>query len=535
MSLFHDILKYCDFCSGLYGFFGEGIYLDESRAVIANRLDLRGELFLEFLEENIFGDEGSPYLKLMTAAGLEFGDVKSMVLDKGVEGTLKGLAEKGVYLTIDEFKGRCVCERNGQVFKFREVDFDNRTTPQGFTATSGGTRGKGTPVIINFDYLKEKSIHDNLLFDAFNLSPYPVIVWFPGALGAMIVLEYAKIGKVPVKWFTQVDWTFQMKNRRFSSLKDWLMIGSMVAIGRMRGVRIPQPEFADFNNTLKVAESLSGIIKEHGGCFVTTYPSSALRICKIAREKELDVGGTKFLIGGEPITDSKRREIESAGAKVIAYYGSMEAGTIGMGCANPRKSDDCHLFKYYIALIQQGRDIRNFNVSVDAFLVTSFLPNAPKILLNVETGDMGVIEERRCGCAWEKLGFVEHVHTIRSFEKMTGEGMTILNTDLLRIVEEVLPEKFGGSITDYQIVEREEKGGLTKLDILISPDIGEVDEKEALETILTELKIRGRDSGSSGLSSEVWRKAETIKIKREYPRRTRIGKIFSFQVDLPGK
>jgi len=531
MSIFENILKYYDFCSGLDDFLKNELSLEECREIVIERLKRRDDLFLEFVRERVFSNDGSPYLKLMETAGIKFEDIESMVKKKGLEGTLRELAERGVYVTIDEFKGREVCKRNGHEFRFREEDFDNRNTKTAFTATSGGTRSAGTPIMMNFGYVKDCSIFHNILIDAFDLSYYPCVVWFPGALGALIVIDIVKIGKIPERWFSQVPWVFQMRNKRFSSLKDALMINSMRVIGKKHGINLPKPEFIDFDNTIRVVEAISEIIEKNKGCFVTTLTSSALRACKIAKENGIEIEGTYFLVSGEPVTDSKKKEIESSGAKVIPYYGSMEAGVIGSGCVNSKETDDCHIMDHYIALIQYKKKVKKFGVEVDAFLITSFLPHAPKTLLNVEMGDFGVIEERSCGCKWEKLGLKKHIHTIRSFEKLTGEGMTILNTDLIRIVEEVLPGRFGGSITDYQIVEREDKEGFTKLEILISPDLGDLDEEKVIDVILTELKIKGKDSGSAALSAEMWEKAKTIKIKREYPKKTKVGKIFSFQVE----
>ena len=107
-------------------------------------------------------------------------------------------------------------------------------------------------------------------------------------------------------------------------------------------------------------------------------------------------------------------------------------------------------------------------VSVDAFLFTSFSPATPKILLNVESGDYGVIETRSCGCKFEELGFTDHIHNIRGFDKLSSAGMTFVGTDLVRIIEEVLPAKFGGASTDYQMVEEEDKKGHTRMSIVES-------------------------------------------------------------------
>ena len=60
---------------------------------------------------------------------------------------------------------------------------------------------------------------------------------------------------------------------------------------------------------------------------------------------------------------------------------------------------------------------------------------------------------RSCGCYFERLGWRSHLHTIRSFEKLTAGGMTVLDADVVRILEELLPARFGGAAADYQLVE----------------------------------------------------------------------------------
>ena len=83
------------------------------------------------------------------------------------------------------------------------------------------------------------------------------------------------------------------------------------------------------------------------------------------------------------------------------------------------------------------------------------------ILLNVETDDYGVLESRPCGCRMGDLGLTTHVTQVRSFRKLTGEGMTLVGNDMIRILEEVLPTRFGGSPLDYQLAEVENEVGPT--------------------------------------------------------------------------
>ena len=50
-----------------------------------------------------------------------------------------------------------------------------------------------------------------------------------------------------------------------------------------------------------------------------------------------------------------------------------------------------------------------------------------------------------CRCVWHQLGFTLRLQNIRSYEKLTAEGMHFVGADLLALVEETLPAAFGGS------------------------------------------------------------------------------------------
>jgi hypothetical protein len=54
--------------------------------------------------------------------------------------------------------------------------------------------------------------------------------------------------------------------------------------------------------------------------------------------------------------------------------------------------------------------------------------------------------------------------------------MTFAKSSLLRILEEILPARFGGASTDFQLVEEQREGGLSGLTLIVSPLIGSVDE-----------------------------------------------------------
>ena len=174
-------------------------------------------------------------------------------------------------------------------------------------------------------------------------------------------------------------------------------------------------------------------------------------------------------------------------------------------------------------MITHERAVQHSDEVLHALLFSSLLPESPKILLNVETGDHGEIFSRRCSCGFESIGFSDHLSCVTSFEKLTSEGMTFMIQDLLHIVEDVLPAKYGGNSTDYQLLEESNDHGVTSIDILVSPRIGHLDERDLINTLLEGL-AKGADS--KRLMAQVWFNAGTINVKRTDPVPTKRGKIF---------
>src|SRR5581483_5847587 len=183
-------------------------------------------------------------------------------------------------------------------------------------------------------------------------------------------------------------------------------------------------------------------LRARGICLFNAPVSMAVRISLAARAEGLSLEGAAFFGGGEPPTPTKVREITASGARWIPIYGSQEAGAIGLGCVRPLDGSDVHFVRDTLALIQHPRQVPGTSLTVPAFHLTGLLPSFPKLLLNVETDDFGVLEERRCGCPLEALGLAEHVREIYSFRKLTGEGVTLVGSEMLRILEEVLPQRF---------------------------------------------------------------------------------------------
>lgn len=325
-----------------------------------------------------------------------------------------------------------------------------------------------------------------------------------------------------MKWFSPVD------RKAFKpSFKNRMGTNYIVYVGRMFGSKWPRPEHISPDDAWRVARWMADAVKEQGGCCLNTYPSAAVRVCQAAKERGLDIAGAKFVGTGEPITKMKKTEIESVGAQIYISYGFTEAGLVSAACPKPIAVDDTHFLKDCFALIQRRREVLHAKLSVDAFLCTTLLPSTPKVLLNVESGDYGVIETKHCGCKFEELGLTDHIYNIRGFDRLTAEGMTFIGTDLVKIIEEVLPAKFGGASTDYQMLEEEDEKGHTRMSVLVSPEVGQVDEAELIGTILTELS-RGKDT--QRMMVEMWSRVGTLQVKRMRPFVTARGKLMPLHI-----
>ncbi len=85
----------------------------------------------------------------------------------------------------------------------------------------------------------------------------------------------------------------------------------------------------------------------------------------------------------------------------------------------------------------------------------------------------------------------------------------------------MLPGRFGGRPTDYQLVELE-VGSLTKVRVRVSPRVGPVDERELAATVLAAVRSGGRPER---LMASVWEDAGTLEVVREEPRATAASKI----------
>ena len=378
---------------------------------------------------------------------------------------------------------------------------------------SSGSRGPQTVAPVDLAAVREWAINFRLYVHARGASDWHHAVWLvPGGTTLITLLLNSLAGVTPRRWFTQVDPVAAGLHPRYRWSERALRVGS--ALG---GVRLPRPEYVPLDDPLPIVHWLAGILRGGGTPRLSTFASSAVRLCEAAAAAGIDLTGAQFLLAGESTTTPRLAAVRRAGVAATPGYGSMECGIIGYGCLAPEAADDVHLFHDLHAAIQPGMTAANGVLPPHTLLMSSLRATAQLILVNVSLGDEAVMVQRACGCPLEHPGWTTHLHTIRSFEKLTAGGMTFRDGDVVQVLEEVLPARFGGGPTDYQLIEEEGAGGGSRLRLLVHPAVGPLDAAVVADTFLDALSAR---STTEQVMAQQWRGAGLVQVDRQPPRAT---------------
>lgn len=507
------------FLAGLPRFLRRRMSYEEARGIIQRRLGEREANFLSSMERGVFGNPRSPYRPMLQLAGCELGDLVRSVREHGIEATLLNLRAAGVYVTFEEFKGRQPIVRGGQTIPARGEDFDNRNFKQYYSVSTGGSSGVGRRVSMDLTHLLARAPQRIVSQELQGISGLPAANWsdIPPAGGLTGMLLSGLVRGRPHKWFSATK-----GGRDGISLRFKLATDAALIVARLSGAKVSWPEYLPFDQAAVLARWARDRIKESGGCTIHGSVSRILRIAVAAQEEGIDLTGAVLRGGGEPPTHAKVAQITRTGATFRSGYAYTEVGSVGTCCLASDQPNDQHFWRDHLAMIQAPRQVPGFDIEVSAFCFTTLLSTAPKLLLNVESDDYGVVDTRPCGCPWEELGLPEHIREIRSFRKLTGEGVTLVGSDMERILEEVLPGRFGGSPLDYQLLEEEDERGFTRLTLLVAPGVSLPDEQAPVEVILEALHQIG--AGGDNARNK-WRQAGTLRVRREAPRLTSRGKL----------
>jgi len=518
--MLNEILHYFQMTRGIGEYLRTSPHADPED-VIRRQLRNRASHFLDIVRQTVFANPQNPYFELFRQAGCTFADLEQAMDADGLEPTLTALHRQGVYITHDEFRGKTPIVRSGRSISSSPERFINPLARGRIVSTSSGSRGKRirSPLSTQLRLYREAQTGLRLkelgLAGRIHLEVKPIL---PSMTGLGSCLWAKRLGRGVEKWFT-VGGSLQNSGHYRGATRF------MVLASNLMGGGVPFPDFLPPNDFSPVAACIARFRKKGLPCFVSAFTSPAVRIAAAALEKGLDIRGTVFLVAGEALTDAKRLAIEKAGAEVFNSYPISEMGLMGHACRHMKTGNRVHLFKDSLAVISYPRKAPFTDVEVHSFLCTTLLPFSSYVLINAEAEDCGIIEPASCDCLFSRIGFTEQLRDIGSFGKLTGQGMTLVGTDVVRILEERLPSLLGGVPGDYQLVEHE-GAAQTQLTLRVSPRIETPSTERIRECFLQEI----RKHYGGALAARMWEHAEGLRVVIEEPFATNTGKIPSLHL-----
>ena len=483
---------------------------------IRARVENRETTFLEVVRRAIFSNPEHPYREMFRLAGCEEGDLADSVRRRGLESTLLQLRGNGVWLDHDEFKGIKPIVRSGKEITCTAQDFWNPLAKGLLTASSGGSRSKGTRSPRSAGELALREAHHALRCHEFDLAgrvQVEVKAILPSTTGLNPCLRAARAGTPIERWFVPGGSWRSSSHYRMATY-------ALVLWAKALGAAVPMPRQLPWNDFSPVAEWVARRRATGVACVVGATASAGARIARAALEHGFEVRGTQFLLNGESLTDAKGAVMKAAGCEATSHYGISEIGGIGSGCRRMVNRSCVHLFRDSVAAINYRRRAPFADVDVNAILFTTLLPSAPHLFINVDMQDCGVIQPAACDCSYSQVGLTVQVSDIHSYGKLTGLGITLLGTHLAGLIEDVLPRRLGGGPGDCQLVQSE-SGADTTLSLRLSPRLKLDSLDRARECFLDELhQVYG-----GSLAARTWTHANAIEVLVAEPLNTLSGKV----------
>jgi hypothetical protein len=192
--------------------------------------------------------------------------------------------------------------------------------------------------------------------------------------------------------------------------------------------------------------------------------------------------------------------------------------------------DEVRIFRDAYAVIDLPVEADS-DLEASPLLFTNLRPAGPKVLINAELGDSGVLEPVATKDAATELGYDLRMHTIRSFRKVTAWGVTLALTDLYTVIEEDLPRVFQAGVGDFQLIEEQDEKGISELVLNVQPSVAASDGqvKDVFRRELSSKRLYYR------AMAESLEEAGALRIERREPIATRAGKVLPVVLNRYGR
>ena len=341
MPLLGDLKTFVRYAGGLRAFLQDPLTSLDCRRIVEQQLRTREVSFLRMVERAVYANASSPYRALLQHRKIALEDVSRSLRQAGLEATLAWLYDEGIYVTLDQFKGRRPIERPGLGLPVRATDFDNPLLVHHYEASAGGSadRGRAPSSISTCSPTRRRTT--GVFQGAFGLDDRPSAVWYPvppAVAGMKQVLRCAKLGTPPERWFSQTRLV-----GGHGSVKHLAFTGYTVLAGRILGDRpLPTPDHTPLSQAARVAAWLARKAAAGRPAVLGTSPSSAVRACLSPRAS---AGSTlRARSSGwraSPTCRPSRRCSRRRARGVSPSYSMAEIGSIGTPRVGPPPSTTC--------------------------------------------------------------------------------------------------------------------------------------------------------------------------------------------------
>lgn len=497
------------------------VALDEARRVVADEVARRPERFLDHLDTLVWPFPDGPIARLAAHAGIESGDVRALVADRGLVGSLEALRDAGVYVAYEEYHGRTDAIRGSARFSFRPDDFFNPVVSADYLAATGGSAdGRGTPVELSFAWQRRQARQRPIQHEMAGARGAPAAVWlpvFPSAAGFGAVMKNMAGGSTPERWFSQIptDVSGITPHKRMANR-------FLPALAALTRTGLPGPEHVPSSAPDPVIAWMVDALDRDGRAIITGYASSLTAAARRATRLGVDLTGVVANPASEPVTRGKMATIAGSGMRAYPMYAFTPEGTVGIRC-DACGDEEYHVWDQDFAVVTRRRP-RGDGTVVDAFCWTSLAREAPRVLVNVENDDFGFVHhDVACGCDLGTLGLTTRIGGIRGISKVVTAGISLDGEVFDRLTEIDLPGELGGGPGDYQFAEVDDGAGTT-LVLRAHPRLGALDPDRARAVLATALA--GSDNGV--LADAVWGHGDGLIVERSAPVETAAGKTLSF-------
>lgn len=336
---------------------------------------------------------------------------------------------------------------------------------------TSGSSGRRSYAALSLAVIAREAHYLPVLCDAHGLLGSPIAIWGPPSLWALSSMLRHLKADIPVSRFYASRPVFASGE----TMRAGLALAAAALAARSAGRRIPLPRPAPPLEMSGPARWLAEMRRSGRTAALNLPPAAAVRLAATARQKGLDISGAVLWNGSEPLTAAKAALVRAAGVRSMNVYSQTELGIVALGCADPGEADDLHIAVDRLMVISRQKQLAGAGGAVPALLYTTTSLQCRTVMINVETGDYGRLEERRCGCPLGELGLDTHLTGLRAYDRLTLRSLGFQGERLYELVDELLPGRFGGQPGDYQLLEEEAPSGALSLRVLASPRLGALD------------------------------------------------------------